>query len=344
LGQLTGSEITEERLNACYVSSNYTPRTYYGEVLTDGDFRKNAVQELFKTPAAFAKARDKDYDCIIVDEAHRMYTWKFGLGLKKSVDVIDTLFKASLVNVFFLDENQEVTTSDYLTEDKIRMYASRYGSEVIAGDKLTLTSQFRCAGGQQYIDYVEHFLGYNHNPVNLRGMRYEFRIFDSIKDMVEAIHKKQERPETEKSRILSGYTKAHNWVSKDDSNAFDFDYPEEGVKLQWNKTVSGRAAVMEESQKDRVFYVNMVQGVDLDYAGVILCRDVRYENGEVTFHQEEDADTDGFSGIRACKDKEKAIQLIRNSYRVLLTRGTRGTYLYVEDPALREHLKNLAKN
>src|SRR5574344_1291144 len=96
LGQLTGSTISEERLNACYVSSNYTPRTYYGEVLVDGDFKKTAIKELFKTPAAFNKCRDKDFDCVIVDEAHRMYKWKFGLGVEKTKDIVDTIFKASL--------------------------------------------------------------------------------------------------------------------------------------------------------------------------------------------------------------------------------------------------------
>ncbi len=181
LGQLTGSTIKEERLNACYMSSNYTPRTYYGEVLVDGDFKKAAIKELFKTPAAFAKSRDRDYDCIIVDEAHRMFKRKFGFGIKREVDAIDKVFNASLVNVFFIDENQTVTATDSLTIEKIRQYATRYGSQVIESPKMILTSQFRCAGGEQYVDFIEHVLGYNHNPVNLHDMHYDFKIYDSIK-------------------------------------------------------------------------------------------------------------------------------------------------------------------
>lgn len=105
----------------------------------------------------------------------------------------------------------------------------------------------------------------------------------------------------------------------------------------------GKAAIMEESQRDRVFYVNMAQGVDLDYAGVILCKDIRYENGKVVFYPEEDADTDEFSGIKRIP-KEKGDELIRNTYRVLLTRGIKGTYIYCEDKALREYIRNLSRN
>jgi len=87
----------------------------------------------------------------------------------------------------------------------------------------------------------------------------------------------------------------------------------------------------------------MAQGVDLDYAGVILCKDIRYENGKVVFYPEEDADTDEFSGIKRIP-KEKGDELIRNTYRVLLTRGIKGTYIYCEDKALREYIRNLSRN
>lgn len=111
-----------ERRNACYVTANFTPRTYFGDILTK-DFTKKAIKELFKTPAAFAKSAAYDFDCIIVDEAHRMLKWKFGWGVQRNVDVIDKLFNASRVNVFLIDEDQVVTTSDDLSIKQIKEYA-----------------------------------------------------------------------------------------------------------------------------------------------------------------------------------------------------------------------------
>ena len=79
-----------ERRNACYVTANFTPRTYFSDILTkDSPETKKAIKELFKTPAAFAKSAAYDFDCIIVDEAHRMLKWKFGWGVQRNVDVID---------------------------------------------------------------------------------------------------------------------------------------------------------------------------------------------------------------------------------------------------------------
>ncbi|MBQ4282041.1 MAG: DUF2075 domain-containing protein, partial [Spirochaetales bacterium] len=46
------------------------------------------------------------------------------------------------------------------------------------------------------------------------------------------------------------------------------------------------------------------------------------------------------SGIRSVPS-EVAEKLIRNTYYVLLTRGMMGTYVYCEDPALREHLRSM---
>ncbi len=339
LGQLLNPNDGNERRNACYVTANFTPRTYFGDVLTD-DFTKKAIKELFKTPAAFAKASAYDFDCIIVDEAHRMLKWKFGWGLGRDVDVIDKLFNASRVNVFMIDEDQVVTASDDLSIKQIKEYAQKYGSKVIEDNRMILSSQFRCVGGERYIDFVNKVLGYTNEFVSLKGIHYDVKIMDSMTDMMKEWDKKYKS--SHQLRLIAGYT--HEWVSKDDENAYDFEYDDRNVLLKWNVKKADRVAVLDDTQIKNVFCIHTIQGLEVEYAGVIIGKDLTYnkEKGCIEFHPEMNARTDNDSKIRT-SPYELAERLIRNTYKVLLTRGVKGTYIYAEDDALREYLKEVSK-
>ena len=339
LGQLLNPNDGKDRRNACYVTANFTPRTYFGDILAD-DFAKKAIKELFKTPAAFAKSSSYDFDCIIVDEAHRMLKWKFGWGLKKDVDVIDKLFNASRVNVFLIDEDQVVTVSDDLSIKQIKQYAEKYGSKVIEDDRMILSSQFRCVGGERYIDFVNKVLGYSNEFVSLKGIHYDVKIMDSMKDMMKEWEKKKESGH--QLRLIAGYT--HEWESQYNENAYDFNYDNGQVLLKWNIKKSDRAAILDDTQIKNVFCIHTIQGLEVEYAGVIIGKDITYNKNteNIEFHPEENAHTDNASGIRNAS-KELAEKLIRNTYKVLLTRGVKGTYIYAEDDDLREYLKTVSK-
>ncbi len=339
LGQLLHPNDGSERRNACYVTANFTPRTYFGDVLAD-DFSKKAIKELFKTPAAFAKASAYDFDCIIVDEAHRMLKWKFGWGLGKEVDVIDKLFNASRVNVFLIDEDQVVTTSDDLSIKQIKEYADKYGSRVIEDTRMILSSQFRCVGGERYIDFVNKILGYTNEFVSLKGIHYEVKIMETMSQMMKEWQKKQESGH--QLRLIAGYT--HEWVSQDDDSAYDFNYDEGKVLLKWNVKKADRAAVLDDTQAKNVFCIHTIQGLEVEYAGVIIGKDITYnkEKGQIEFHPEMNAKSDKASGIRTASPA-LAEKLIKNTYKVLLTRGVKGTYIYAEDESLREYLKEIVK-
>ncbi len=268
-----------------------------------------------------------------------MLKWKFGWGVQREVDVIDKLFNASRVNVFLIDEDQIVTTSDDLSIQQIKEYAAKYGSKVIEDERMILSSQFRCVGGESYIEFVNKFLGYTNAFVSLRGIHYEVKVLSSMGEMMKEWEKKW--GSGHQLRLIAGYT--HEWVSKDDPSAFDFDYGE-GIKLQWNIKKADRAALLDETQRKNVFCIHTIQGLEVEYAGVVIGKDLTYnkEKGEIEFHPENIAFSDSASGIRSA-DKALAEKLIRNTYKVLLTRGVKGTYIYCEDENLNEYLKNLIK-
>lgn len=340
LGKLLNPSDGGPRRNACYVTPNYTPREVFSNIMVNGDYKKTSIRNVFKKMSSFVGSSEGDFDCVILDEAHRGFSWKFGYGVGREVDMIDRLFYASKVNVFFVDEDQVVTKDDYLTADVIKKYAAKYGSTVIEGERLCLTSQFRCLGGENYISFVNSLLGYDDKRTILAPSKYDFRLYEDPMSMFEAI-KEMQRSKTGVSRLVAGYT--HEWVSKDHDEEreddYDFEYPEFGLRLKWNKH-QNLPFVDDPSQNERVGCIHTIQGVDLSYCGVIIGKDLRYENGRLVFDKTQNARSDTVSGIRTADDA-LAERMIRNSYKVLLTRGIKGTFVYCEDAGLSNYMKSL---
>ena len=230
MGLLTHPPDGSKSKNVCYCTSTHTPRTLYGEVLIDNNYKKIEIKGMFKSLASFAKLPEFTYDCIFMDEAHRMLPWKFGHGLKKDIDEIERSFHASRVNVWFIDEDQVVTKNDYLTIDRIRQYAKDKKSDIIETDDLRLTTQFRCMGGDRYIRFIRHFLGYKDKKIVVKPKNYEFGVCDSPSKLWEIIKEKQGKYPL--SRLVAGYT--HEWVSRDVINS-----PDPHLILIWMMENSG---------------------------------------------------------------------------------------------------------
>ena len=266
LGLLLHPNDGSKSKNTAYCTTNFTPRTLFSELLIDNDYKKTAIRELFKPLSSFSRASEFDYDCILLDEAHRAYTWKYGSGVKRNVDMIDKLFYASRVNVFFIDEDQMVTNDDYLTVERIKKYAKRYNSLVLETDDLKLSSQFRVLGGENYISFINSFLGYENTVTKFyNNKNYDFKVFDSALDLWEAIQEKQK--EFKLTRLLAGYT--HDWVSKTNDALYDFNLENGKFKMKWNKFVN-YSYINDSTQFDRIGSIHTIQGVDMDYAGVII--------------------------------------------------------------------------
>ena len=140
------------------------------------------------------------------------------------------------------------------------------------------------------------------------------------------------------SRLLAGYAWA--WKTKSDKTAFDIEL--DGERLRWNsKQVDWIAS---PKAIDEVGSIHTVQGYNLNYAGVIIGPDLRYDavKGRLIVDRDSYFDTKGKENNRALGKtytNEDLLRFISNIYVVLLTRGILGTYVYVCDPALRAHLR-----
>jgi DUF2075 family protein len=109
------------------------------------------------------------------------------------------------------------------------------------------------------------------------------------------------------------------------------------VKLWWNRTATDW--INSPTSTEEVGSIHTVQGYDLNYAGVIIGNDLAIdpETGKFVFNRDSYFDKKGKEnnprlGIQY--SDEDLLEYVKNIYRVLLTRGIRGTYLYVVDSIL----------
>jgi len=325
--------------NAIYTTANAAPRLMFEQILESANEGISVLKNVMKSPAVFGRSSEFDFDCVLVDEAHRIYKWKFGIGVPNTIDILDKIFYASRVNVFFIDEDQAVTTKDFATIEKIKTYARKYNSEIIEASKLSLTTQFRILGGASYINMIRGFLGYEKIDTLYQIKNYDFRIFDDPNIMREELKKKNNL--LGKSRIVAGYTYEWNGNQTDRNNSDYHVFLEKGFKAKWNLKKSGSYSyISDDDSFEEVGCIHTIQGIDLNYAGVIIGSDLRFDGKELVFDKTKNARSDNTSGIRTAEES-LAKKLIRNTYNVLLTRGIYGTFVYCEDKALANYLRTI---
>ena len=85
--------------------------------------------------------------------------------------------------------------------------------------------------------------------------------------------------------------------------------------------------------------IHVAKGLEFDYVGVIIGKDLRVVDGKLITDQTQIAQSDKSSGIRTCKNKELAASLIKNTYKTLMSRGQKGCFLYCEDKNLANHIR-----
>ena len=150
-----------------------------------------------------------------------------------------------------------------------------------------------------------------------------------------------------RARILAGY--CWNWPKATRNNTNFHDIEIGDYSISWNLNGGDAFAISEESIHE-AGCIHTSQGLEFDYTGVIIGDDMRFENGKVITDYTKRAKTDNsLKGIKtlAKRDKEKADQvadeIIKNTYRTLMTRGMKGCYVYCTDAALAQYFKKLLK-
>ena len=319
-------------------------------------FRKTPGLDPTMVMTAFdVGSASEDFDLVIIDEAHRLNqraNQPSGVQNARFRDITVALFGSddhsktqldwirakSKHQILLLDSEQSVRPAD------LPLAAVRGAiQQAEAADRhYRLRTQMRVSAGSDYVSYIRRILDPNGHAFGVNDgviesfEGYDFRIFDELPRMHEAIRRRDE--EVGLSRLVAGF--AWEWKTKNDRSAFDIEI--DGYQLRWNGTQ--RDWIASATALEEVGSIHTVQGYDLNYAGVIIGGDLRYDKtrrrlfmDRSSYFDKKGMENNARLGITYTDDD--LLRFVRNIYGVLLTRGMRGTYVYVVDDALREYLR-----
>src|SRR5690554_517816 len=318
-----------------YVTKNAAPRNVFFEKLKREKYKLNYINNLFKGSGAYVNTKKNEYDLLIVDEAHRLNE-RSGLFAHRGENQIKEIINAAKVSVFFIDEDQKVTTKDFGSVEEIKKQAKLLNSQLFYGEDYQLVSQFRCNGSDGYLAFLDDVLGIR-KTANYDGfeMDYDIKVFDDLILMKENLKKLNEI--NNKTRMVAGYT--YDWVTKKNPNVDEYDIVLGEFKAKWNFSNTKTWAI-DESSFDEVGCIHTSQGLEFDYIGVIIGKDLIYRNNKVITDFTKRAKTDySLRGIKTNENYQLADTIIRNTYKTLMSRGQKGCYVYCEDKELSNYLR-----
>jgi DUF2075 family protein len=311
-----------------------------------------ATRILFQNVTSHVPAvtEENSVDVLLIDEAHRIertsnsqYT---PAARRTDLSQIDTIIRASKVSVFFIDEKQAIRGAEIGNTQMIREAAAKYGARV---EETTLKSQFRCNGSDNYMDWVEQVL-YN-QPVKSKfeSSDFDLQILDSPQEMYNRLVEQDNVP-GQTARIMAGF--CWKWSDRLDENGDlikdvvigDFKRPWE-THRNFTKTPKGYVKWYEWAYKPegikQVGCIYTAQGFEFDYAGVIIGPDLIYNPETHRIETVKSATKDPMLRNAPNEATMTYDDYVRNIYRVLMTRGRNGCFLYICDENLRNYMKQL---
>lgn len=302
----------------------------------------------------FSVGKNKErYSLLVVDEAHRLNqraNQSSGMRNKDFAEInhrlfaneddaetktqLDWITAQSDHQVLLMDSAQTVRPADLPLE----LLRGAIADAEAQGKHHRLTSQLRVKGGNDFIEHIRDILQGSAPEAKEFG-EYEFQLFDDPAAMHEEIRRRNRKHGL--ARMAGGY--AWEWRTKGGKPGYDIEIGH--YRAQWNST--DKDWVDSKNSLSEVGSIHTLQGYDLNYAGVIIGNELKFdeESGRITFDRSQYFDKKGMENNRY-RDKpwsdEEILEYIKNIYFVLLTRGRLGTFVYVCDPGLRRYMRRAA--
>ena len=293
-------------------------------------------------PSDTFKSNDR-YDLLIVDEDHRLRQYKnisWMVAFKKNNQKLelddngtelDWIIANSKNQIFFYDAAQSVKPSDVDSRDFIKLLNKK---NIL---RLSLKSQMRVKGGNNYIQFVDDLLQVKRDKATIyQDEKYEIYVFDNFVDLrTELINREKELG---LCRMIAGYS--WPWLSnpkldpKPSPNVTDIEL--DGLKFKWNST--DKDWINSPKAFNEIGCIHTTQGYDLNYTAAIFGKEIDYNKKSncIEVDPEKYFDIYGKKGI---KDPEVLKSYIINIYKTILYRGIKGTFIYASNSDLKDYLK-----
>lgn len=286
----------------------------------------------------------------IYDEAQRMTKENMRVAMQRAD-----------VTVFFYDEAQILNADEEGWTQNFKEIAMDLRIDL---RERTLNGIYRVQGGSAYHKFVETLLT---NPSQAKlpeGLNYDFRIFTDIKEMIGTLRQKANQSQS-KVALVAAFTESPGDRENPQAESLKnrrIGYPlcsgfnhykDSGLDIYW---------LMDEKEQYPAFWyggrsndlthcasIYGCQGFEADYVGVVWGRDFVFRNDHWELG-ENCEDNIGHPSLKQLFDevrcgnheaRDQALRLLINRYRIFLTRGIHGTYVYCEDEETAHFLRKI---
>ena len=287
------------------------------------------------------KKQDVDAGIVVIDEGHLLLTAK-NQAYQGGNHLKDILSKSKVV-VLVYDDNQIMNKSQIWVDDS---FLTLQHQARLSGNLIELNNQMRIRASESTISWIRNIIDKREITKLKEDKNYDIQIFNSPKELQDAIKLKDKNQHLGISRLTATY----DWDYSSQSKPKDKDYwfvEIDDWSCPWNRELprdkkSSKLSWIEQPQTiNEVGSTFTVQGFDLNYAGVIIGPSVKYRNGKIIFDVSESKNKGAVQNRKLENGEMKNFgeDLLKNELNVLLTRGVNGLYIYAVDEELQAALK-----
>ena len=180
------------------------------------------------------------------------------------------------------------------------------------------------------IEDTANYEGWDHEE-------YEFRIFDDPNDLYKTICQKNVETNNN-ARMVAGF--AWDWSEDKNAAVDDVTIPEKNFSMPWNARNQRALFAVKEDSVNQIGCIHTVQGLEFDYVGVIIGNDLKYDpdTHSILVEYDEYKDASGKKGLK--RQQDRLTQYVKQIYKVLMSRGRYGCYVYCRDENLKNYLES----
>ncbi|MDN8624456.1 DUF2075 domain-containing protein [Corynebacterium kroppenstedtii] len=292
------------------------------------------------------KKEQKPVDVVIVDEAHLLLT-QGDQGYHGKDHLVD-LLKVARVVVAVFDQDQILSTKQWRKKEEIERYLKDPSNDLIR-----LQNQLRINANDDTLTWLRNFIDNGDIGPIPEDEDYDLQIFDTPDKLYHKIRERSEQTESGLSRVIATYDWPWKENKKPDNGDFTWNVTVGNFSMPWNYSLpcapeDKDSSWAEQPQTiDEIGSTFTIQGFDLNIAGVIIGRSVKWdETKQKVYFDREESCNKGAKNRRTLSDNTKAYlsdELLHNELNVLLTRGVNGLYIFAVDKPLRQHLLAMSR-
>lgn len=347
-GPGTGKSVVALHLVGQLASEGFNAQHATGSKSFTGNVRSlvgRRASHQFKYFNNFGQSAPDSVDVLVLDEAHRIRKTSATRFTPKSKQTglpqVEEIVRAANVSVFFIDDMQIVRPNEVGSADLIRTTASELDADLI---EFELDAQFRCGGSEGFINWVDNTLQVRRtaNVLWEGDEGFEFGIADTVEELEQWVRDKNTGGDT--ARLAAGF--CWPWSDPQSDGTLVDDVRVGEWSMPWNaKSGAGRLAkgipkaevwATDPGGIDQVGCIYTAQGFEFDYVGVIFVLDLVWDTTSNNWTANKAASQD--SVVKRSRDQ--FLDLVKNTYRVLLTRGMKGCCVYFMDSGTRDFVRS----